>query len=140
MTYRGYIQVADLKLFVEGDLKDIVTANRQANEINEAARTLAARAGEKHSISDVRLIVDEGLPGPNGPFHKFRLRVRDGPAGRTYTVNLGETNNQPLPLFVRKSTAEIQVYDLRERREVDRYPAFPKAMKRAKKKNPELFE
>lgn len=114
-TTTGHFNIADLSFSFEADLKEIAHCQEIIREIREAEYDLQSVSGAEK----VYLVYNRDLEGERGTFDKMRLRAYDGE--KSYTIDLGVTDTNPLGIFVAHD-AEIDVYhyDREERWSLDR--------------------
>lgn len=111
----GKFQIGDLEFSYDGDLEELAHCQEIIREFRQAEYRLQRAADTK----EVRLIYDRDLEGDHGTFDKMRLRSHNG--SRSYTIDIGVTDNNPLGIYVGYDE-NIKVYD---RESEDRWEIDP---------------
>lgn len=103
---QGSFQIADLQVSLDASMKELAEAQGVEREFRRACRRLRTQSG----ADEVFFRVDTGLEGPNGTFHKFRLRAYAPNAPEVYTIDCGITDENPLGIYVGWN-APIEIYN-----------------------------
>lgn len=101
---KGHFTIGDLSFSFDGDLKELAHCQEIIREIRNAEYDLRSYSG----ADDVYLVYDDDLEGERGTFDKMRLRAYGN--GKSYTIDLGVTDTNPLGIYVGYDTP-IDVYD-----------------------------
>lgn len=102
----GHFQIGDLSFSFEGSFEELARVQSVMREFREAEDRLTEAA----DTDKVYLINDANIQGDRGTFDKLRLRTYG--EDRIYSMDLGETDNNPLGYFPGlKDNKNIQVYE-----------------------------
>lgn len=100
----GHFSIGDLSFSFEGDLAELAHCQELIREIDQAEQRLHRASGSDRVV----LIYDRDLEGERGTFDKMRLRAYD--EENNYTIDIGETDNNPLGIYVGYDQ-NIEVYN-----------------------------
>jgi len=100
----GRFSIGDLSFSFEGDLTELAHCQELIREIDRAEQRLRRASGSDRVV----LIYDRDLEGERGTFDKMRLRAYD--EENNYTIDIGETDNNPLGIYVGYDQ-NIEVYN-----------------------------
>jgi len=104
---KGFYQLADLSVQVEGTKKDLIRAQHVEREFKRACRRLREASGAE----EVFLRIDTDLEASDGrTFDKVRLRAYAPNAPKNYTIDVGTTEENPFGMYVAWD-APIEVYN-----------------------------
>jgi hypothetical protein len=104
---KGFYQLADLSVQVEGTKKDLIRAQHVEREFKRACRRLREASG----ADEVFLRIDTDLEASDGrTFDKVRLRAYAPSGPKNYTIDVGTTEENPFGMYVAWD-APIEVYN-----------------------------
>lgn len=115
----GHFHIGDLSFSFEGTLKELAEVQSLMREFRRAEGRLKTASGSDRVV----VVYDDELEGEQGTFDKMRLRAYDDTCN--YTLDIGNTDNNPLGIYV-GFDQNIEVWD---REQEARYEITPEGDK-----------